>query len=153
MNSNSVNTNPRLPVKQLYIFLTACALIILSSSLDVMIRVKDLNLFDQWRLASGIEADLNDLFNAYVTISLSIYFFKIIVPIIFGIYSYFAYKKIRVNQLFVFIWTVLNLGGLAYVLVERQYGSVFFYLSAVGYLINVITLLSLMDVIKLKNSK
>ncbi|OJV64467.1 MAG: hypothetical protein BGO41_12685 [Clostridiales bacterium 38-18] len=153
MNSNSVNTNPRLPVKQLYIFLAACALIILSSSIDVMIRVKDLDLFDQWRLASGIEADVNDLFNAYVTISMSIYFFKIIVPIIFGIYCFYAYKKIRVNHLFVFIWTVLNLGGLAYVLVERQLGSVFFYLSAVGYLINVIMLISLMDVIKLKNSK
>lgn len=152
MNTNT-NTNTPLPIKKLYILLISCALIIVSTSLEVMFRVKDLSLFSQWIIDNQITGDSSVYLNQYVSVCLSAFFTKIIIPVTFGIYTYIAYIKIRINQLYVFIWTVLNLGGLAYIVVEWQLGSVFFYLSILGYVVMLFTLLSLIDLIQEYKSK
>lgn len=148
-----MNTNTKLPTKKLYLILLSCALIIFISSLETMIKVKDTMLFNDWVESNQLIGDNALLLNDYISINLSIFFSKIIIPVIFAIYTYYAYIKIRINQLYVFIWTVLNIGGLAYTVVELRLDSIFYYFNILGYVIMLLTLLSLIDVIRENKSK
>ena len=153
MNNAVMNSNVILPKKKFYILLIACSIIILMASLDVMFRVKDVSLFEKWLKATNSVGDPSDLLGIYVTANLSIFFTKIIVPAFFALYTYYAYVKIRINYLYVFIWTVLILGSIAFTVVEMQLYSVFFYIQLASYGIMVVTLLSLVDIIGNKKSK
>lgn len=153
MNSNAMNTNTKLPEKKLYIILISCAIIILAASLEVMIRVKDLALFEEWVKASQLVVDRSDLLSQYISLNLSAFFSKIIVPVTFGIYTYYAYIKIRINALYVFMWSVLSLGGLAYTIIELQLNSILYYVSILGYVVLLFTILSLVDTIRDEKSK
>lgn len=151
--NTSINTNTPMPSKKLYILLISCAVVIVTASLEVMFRVKDLSLFNQFLLDNNITGDPSLYLSHYISVCLSVFFTKIIIPVSFGIYTYFAYIKIRINQLYVFMWTVLNLGGLAYTAIEWQLDSVFFYVTILGYAVMLLTLLSLIDQIQEYKSK
>jgi len=153
MNSNAMNTNTKLPVKKLYIILISCAIIILTASLEVMIRVKDLAFFEEWIKVNHLIGDRSELLSQFISINLSAFFSKIIVPAMFGIYTYYAYIKIRINQLYVFMWSVLNLGALAYTVIEWQLNSVLYYVSILGYIVLLFTILSLAEIIRDNKSK
>ncbi len=148
-----MNTNTKLPTKKLYLILLSCALIIFITSLETMLRVKDSTLFDSWLSSNQLVGDKAQFLNDYISINLSIFFSKIMIPVIFAIYTYYAYIKIRINQLYVFIWTVLNLGGLAYTVIELRLDSIFYYINILGYIIMLLTLLSLVDIIRENKSK
>ncbi|GAB6109641.1 hypothetical protein [Fusibacter bizertensis] len=148
-----MNTNTKLPTNKLYLILFSCALIIFITSLETMFRVKDVMLYNHWVEANQLIGDKAQLLNDYISINLSVFFSKIIIPVLFAIYTYYAYIKIRINHLYVFIWTVLNLGGLAYTVVELRLDSVFYYINILGYVMLLLTLLSLIDVIREDKSK
>lgn len=145
----------RLPKKQLFIILIVSLGIILSICLDTMIRSKDINLFNEWLIKLeyiiGSELEYSEYFNSYIAINLSQLFLKVIIPMAFSIHSYFSFTTLRVNKLFVFIWTVLLLGGLAYVAVELNLYSIFYYINIIGYIILLGTVLSLIEKIDESN--
>ncbi len=147
------NNNTKLPTQKFYILIIACSVIIFSASLDVMLRVKDAALFNQWIETNALVGDETQLLSHYISIHLSVFFTKIIIPVLFGIYTYFAYTKLRINQLYVFMWTVLNFGGLAYTAIEMNLSSIFYYVSIIGYAVMLITILSLVDLIRENKSK
>jgi len=145
-----LNTSVKLPKKQFYILIAALGVVIFALSIEVMIRAKDILLYDEWyreAVAVGLLAGYEESFGVYLSLNLSDFFFKAIVPMMMGVYSYFAYVKIRVNKLFVFIWTVLLVGAAAYVAVGRNFSSVFYYIILAFYIVSVITVLSLIKVI------
>jgi len=149
----NTNTNTPIPLRKFYVLLITCSLVIVTASLEVMFRVKDLSLFNQWLAENNLVGESSFYLSQYISVCLSAFFTKIIIPVSFGIYTYFAYIKIRINQLYVFMWTVLNLGGLAYTVVEWQLGSIFFYITILGYVVMLLTLLSLIDQIQEYKSK
>lgn len=148
-----MHTQVKMPIKQLYIILIACALIILLSSIDVLVRVKDITLFEEWIKKHALNADTSELLNQYVGLNLSLFFMKIIIPVSFAIYSYVAYVKIKINMLYILIWSILNLGGLAYTAFDRQSINAIYYVIIVCYVLLVLTLLTLVDVIRESKSK
>lgn len=137
----------KLPLHKLYGILFTLAVLILLQSLEVMIRVKDVAMFDQWILSNkGIfemTQDREEMFRVYVTSNLSLYFMKIIIPIGLGIHSYLAYSRLRVNGLFRFIWVTLILGSAAYTLIGMHSNNLFFYLYILIYTIVTFVLLSI----------
>ena len=135
-----MNAYTKLPSKSLYRMLTACVVIVISLSLQTMIQVKDVALYRIWAQNIGIS---NESFSAYVTVHLIQFFIKMIVPVMFSVYAYFAYTHIRINYLFVFIWSVLLIGGFLFVLTEMNFSSVFYYLSLLGYAVLIFNVLSL----------
>lgn len=143
----------KLPKKHANIILIAICVLLLSITLDTMMRVKDSLLFEAWYgqlLNEGVTIDREMGFSMYVTSNLSRYFFFILVPMAMGIHTFFALIKFRINKLFVFIWTVLMAGGLAYTVFEVALASIFYYLNIGLYIIVIITLLSLISVINQK---
>ena len=143
--------NEKIPKSKYYCILILTSIIIFSISIESMFRVKDLSLFENWIAMNNISVnndyDLSQAFNSYLILILSSMFLKIIIPASLSIYSYFAYTHIRINKLFVFIWTVLLLGGLAYELVSFNIGSVFFYINIIAYIFLIITIISLNSII------
>ncbi|MBI9011132.1 MAG: hypothetical protein JEZ08_02800 [Clostridiales bacterium] len=143
-----MDSETKLPKKHMYIILVSLSFMMLSMSMETMMRVKDLAMFESWLVAQpemGLARDNG--FDIYVTLQLSRYFQMVIVPMALGIHTYFAYAKIRISKLFVFMWTVLLGGGIAFLVVEKQFGSIFFYVNIGVYMILLITILSLLSVI------
>ncbi len=142
----------KLPKKHLYIIILTLGFIIFLLSLEVMMKVKDINMFNNWLKDNKQYTIANlenvDLFNTYISINLSLYFQRIIVPIGLGIHTYLAYVKLRINKLFVFIWTVLLIGSILYTVVGLKNLAVFSYMYIGLYIIVIFTVLSLMTVIE-----
>ncbi|GAB6089799.1 hypothetical protein [Spirochaeta dissipatitropha] len=113
----------------------------------MLFYVKDLEFFHAW-LADADMALAEQSFDMYVTARLSQYMMKLVIPFAFAIYSYASYKLIRVNTLFVFMWSVLILGGLAYNITGLELRTVFFPAYIVLHLILLLTNLSLVQVIR-----
>ncbi len=135
-----------MPKKHMYIILFTVASVILFASIEVMIKVKDLTLYETW--ANNTIGITESSFNIYVTAQLSAYFTKIIIPMILGVYTYFTYIKIRMNSLFVFMWSILIIGSFGYNISDLNYGSIFFYGYIFGYLVLLMTVLSLLQIIQ-----
>ena len=147
-------SNIKMPKSKFNIILIFTSMIIFSISMEAMIRVKDISLFQNWIEAKDIlinnEIELEEAFNSYLVLILISMFIKIVVPMALSIHSYFAYTRIRINKLFIFIWIVLLLGGLAYELVGLNIGSIFFYINIIIYIVLIITIFSLNSVIDLQ---
>ncbi len=130
-------------------------MIIAFSSIEVLMRVKDGNLFEAWQQAVISSGDYDTGFtpgmDEYVGVEMFKYIFKIIIPMGFGLLTFLTYKKLRLNRLFVFIWSVLLLGGLAYTFFELNFASIFYYLIIAGYLVLIVTVLSLSN--EISNTK
>lgn len=144
----------KLPKKQLYGILVCCAIIIFCASLEVLFRVKDLDMFYAWLSfqADGATDPTLSSFNTYVGLQLGAYFMQIIIPMCYAIYSYFAYLKIRINHLFVFIWAILALGSLGYSSLGSGLNSVFIYIYIPAHLGLLYFTLSLTQVIREQTS-
>lgn len=150
-----MENNARLPLKQLNIILIASAAIIFSSSLEVLIRVKDSGLFEVWKenalLAGYFTQNMPPTFDDYVVGEMFRYMFRIIIPIGFSLFSYYTYRKLRLNRLFIFVWSVLLLGGMAYTFFELNFNSIFYYIVLIGFVVMLITVLSLNE--EIRNNK
>lgn len=138
-----------LPKGKLYLLLVTCAVVIFAASMEVLFLVKDADMYGLWAAAMremqpGQPASQFS-FDNYVATNLFQYFLRILTPVVLGIHAYFASVKLRVNNLFVFIWAVLLAGGAAYALIGANVYSVFFYLIMAGYAILFITVISLHD--------
>lgn len=137
----------KLPLQKLYWILISLAVLVLLQSVEVMIRVKDVLVFEQWLEGNKdlfeMTQSREELFRIYVTSNLSLYFMKIIIPIGLAIHSYLAYSRLRVNGLFRFIWLTLILGSAAYTLVGMQSNNLFFFLYILIYSIVTFVLLSI----------
>lgn len=143
----------KMPKKQFYIILIVVAILIMFSSMEVLMKVKDLALFDEWK-NEAITLGLNDVnFDIYVSSQMSNYFAKIIIPVIFAIYTFFSYTKLRINTLFIFMWSVLILGSLGYSISDFNTHSLFFYGYIIGYAVLFFTVLSLLQIIQDSKSK
>lgn len=136
-----MNSYTKLPKNKLYGILGSCAFIIMIASLEVLTIVKDIQFYNEWVQLIGNELAAD--FNTYVGLQISLYFSKIILPMSLSLYALLAYSKIRINSLFVFMWSVLSLGSLAYSLMGFNFYSVFFYGFIIGYFVLLITILSL----------
>lgn len=140
----------KLPKKNLMMILISSSVIILMCSIEVMIMTKDMGIYQSWlQTISDQVQGLSDaeVFSAYLTVQLSRYFLKVIVPVMVSVHSYYSYVKLRINKLFVFVWVVLTGGEIAYHLSAVNLQSVIFYISLFSYLFLIFSILSLNAVI------
>ncbi len=139
-----METNTKLPKKHFYLIVVSCAVLIFLESLQVLMRVKNPDGYTLWQqLAVG-----DTSFPVYVASEMSYFLMKVLTPMMLGVYAYIAYTKMRIGQLFVFIWTVLMMGGLAYTVIEWDITSGIYYIKLATYLLSIGSILSLIRVIK-----
>lgn len=131
----------KLPTKNLYAIILASGFIIFFSSLEAIMAAKDSRLYDAWAMKAGSGADLG----LYISAVFMTYFLKIMIPAALSVYTVASRKSVGVSSLFVFIWSVLVVGGGAYAFIGRNTSSVFFYLVMAGYAILLLSVLSVSD--------
>lgn len=126
----------RLSKKNFYILVSLSGIIILLSSFEAILKVKDYELFLMWAKDNFPQQSIDQLlFNTYVTSELSIYLIKVLIPISISIMAFFALTRIRYSKIFVYVWIVLAMGGFAYTLFDLNLRSVFYYSILLLYIL------------------
>ncbi len=74
-----MDSSTKLPQKYLYLILILCSIIIFSNCIEVMINVKDINIYREWlnklkELGETIVEDV-DYYQLYVSANLSHFFY------------------------------------------------------------------------------
>lgn len=124
---------------EFYPILVLCGLIILIASIQVLMQTKDKELFHIWLRLNYANAHYNkSLFQEYIAINITIYYIKIISPLIILLTSSLTIKKFPLTSFYLYMWIILSFGGLAYNLVGFNFNSVFFYFNIVLYIILII---------------
>ena len=128
-----------MPKGTFYTIVAICAAIIMMTSMEMLIKAKDTDLFNMWLSTSNLGEDAlsqtpKELFSTYLNVCISTFFIRIITPMAVAIHSYFTFTKLRVTKLFVAIWVVIIIGAFALTFLGEQFYSIFFIGSAIGYL-------------------
>ena len=115
-----------------YTIVTICSLIIMLTSLEILIKAKDAELFNMWLFSSNLGEDLltkttDELYSTYLNICMATFFIRVITPMAVAIHSYFTFTKLRVNKMFVIIWSVIIVGAfvLTFNILYRMYNRLF----------------------------
>lgn len=137
-----------MPKSMFYIIVSICSAIIMLTSIDMLLRTKDVGLFNMWLSNTNFNDTFlmqtkEELFSEYIQMNVSLFLVRVITPIGLGIHTYFTLTKLRVNKLYVMLWTLITIGAFIVTTIGEQYYSIFFILSGVGYLGIIIVMISL----------
>lgn len=137
-----------MPKSMFYIIVAICSAIIMLTSIDMLLRTKDVGLFNMWLSNTNFNDTFlmqtkEELFSEYIQMNVSLFLVRVITPIGLGIHTYFTLTKLRVNKLYVMLWTLITIGAFIVTTIGEQYYSIFFILSGVGYLGIIIVMISL----------
>ncbi len=137
-----------MPKGTFYTIAAICAVIIMLTSLEMLIKAKDAELFNMWLTNENLSEDLltqttNQLYSTYLNVCMATFFIRAITPMAVAIHSYFTFTRLRVNKLFVVIWSVIIVGAFALTTLTEQFYSIFFIGSGIGYLALILTMIYL----------
>ncbi|MBS5939535.1 hypothetical protein E5347_15295 [Clostridium sartagoforme] len=139
-----------------YLIVGLCAVIIMSYSLEAFAKAKDIGLFENWLNNPNLNIDrsqsMDESYSLYLTTILSVFFIRIITPVALSLNTYFAFIKLKVNKLFILIWTILIIGLFALTLIGEAYFSLFLIISGICYLGILVTLMYLWKEINNENN-
>lgn len=138
-----------------YLIVGLCAVIIMSYSLEAFAKAKDIGLFEIWLNNPNLNIDrrqsMDESYSLYLTTILSVFFIRIITPVALSLNTYFAFIKLKVNKLFIFIWTILIIGLFVLILIGETYFSLFLIINGICYLGILVTLMYLWKEINNEN--
>ncbi len=133
--------------KKLYILLIIISILILVLSIEALMEVKDRALFLEWfdEVQSQEEASITEAeaFDTYVSGNILLYMLNLVIPLGFALHIFFAYQKAKINSLFIYLWFIMLMGGMAFTLISWNFQSLFYYIRMIAYLVLIATTLSL----------
>lgn len=133
--------------KKLYILLIAIGIMILALSMEVLMVVKDRALFLEWYeeiMASNPSAlSEEEAFDTYVSGQIFLYMLNLAIPVGLALHTFYSYVKKGINRLFIYLWTIMLLGGLAFTAISLNFDSLFYYIRIILYFVLIGTTLSL----------
>lgn len=136
-----------MPQRHYWIIVSCTALVIMLATLEVIVQVKNPDLFQLWLKEMALEQQAG-IFSIYLTAQLTHYAAIVMIPMTFALYTTFAANKLRINGLYIFMWTVLMLASLGYSVLGKTFNDGFLYAYGAVYGGIVLTVLSLVDVIR-----
>lgn len=127
-----------------YITIISIAIIIFTTSVDTLLNAKNVSSFQLWLKENSIDA-ANEAqhYQIYLGILMTEYFLKLIVPVIYGLQTYFAYVKSGVGIVYKAIWTVILGAILVVTVLNFNISSPAYYITAALYIVIIITLLNI----------
>ncbi len=125
-----------------YTLVISAAVIILSVSLDTLLRANSEVLYNGWLTENSyLTGSDEELYRVYLGSLMVDYFFRLIVPVVFGLQTYFAYVRSGVGIIFKAIWAVVLGGMLVVTLLNFDTASPVYYISCTAYVIIIVSLL------------
>lgn len=137
----------RMPMGHYWSLIGCTSAAIFIATLEVITKVKNPDFYQLWLTQMG-NPQIEGAFSVYLTVSLTHYAAIVIIPMTFAIYTTFAANKLRINGLYIFMWIVLMLASLAYSVLGKMLDDGFLYAFGVVYGGIVITLMSLVEVVR-----
>lgn len=142
-----------MPKGTFYTITLVCAAIILLTSIDMLFRAKDTALFEMWLSNPNINPDIlaqpeAEIYSTYLNMCIGTFIMRVITPMALAIHSYYTFTKLRVNKLFIAIWSVILIGAFILSSLGEPFYSIFFIGSAVGYIALIITMIYLWKCIR-----
>lgn len=126
--------------KLLAALLWPAALLVFLSSSEVLLTVKDADLFSAWVESGGTT------FDQYLLLNLFTYLFEILYPVAFSLYTIWALPRFGITRYYRIVWILLGVLSLFYKVVSFRWQSVYYYLNILLYFV----LLFKLAVFKLK---
>ena len=128
-----------------YTIVGICAAVIMLTSIEMLIKSKDIGIFEMWLSSANLGTDLlsqttEELYSTYLNVCMSTFFVRVITPMAVAIHTYFAFTKLRVNKFFVIIWIPIILGTFVLTSLGEKFYSIFFIGSGIGYLALIFTI-------------
>lgn len=122
-----------------YIIVGICGSIIMLTSLDMILRTKDIELFNMWLTNPSINAEVSvqtteELYSTYIQMCLSIFIVRVVTPMAIAIHTYFTFTKLRVNKLYVVLWSLVAIGSFILSSLGEPFYSIFFIMTGIAYL-------------------
>lgn len=111
------------PKEALKKVLLLTALIVFAGSLESLMFVKDLQLYEAWARGVGEGANFSD-YKALISIQLV---FNMTIPVLYALYVYFANKKIGYSDMSRWLWTLLLFYAEIMKILELRIRSIFWY--------------------------
>lgn len=137
-----------MPKNMFYLIVGICSAIIMLTSMDMLIRAKDTGLFDMWLANTNFSEEFltqtpEALYSEYLQMNISIFMVRVITPMAIGIHTYFTFTKLRVNKIYVVLWSFIAIATFILTSLGEQFYSVFFIMSGICYVILVGTMIHL----------
>lgn len=128
-----------MPKNIFYMIVGICSGIIMLTSMDILLRAKDTGLFDVWLANTNFSEEfLNQtpeaLYSEYLQMNISIFIVRVITPMSIAIHTYFTFTKLRVNKLYVVLWSFISIATFILTSLGEQFYSIFFIMSGIFYL-------------------
>lgn len=122
-----------------YIIAVICALLILSYSIEALVKVKDVEMFNKWHQETYPgEQILTTNFSTYLVGNMAEYFLKTALPTSIALTAYFAIGKSKSFGTMTFVWLVISSGGFIFHLLQLDFYSFFYYIGIVLYIILIV---------------
>ena len=134
--------------KVFYTIVGVCAVIIMLTSIDMLLRTKDVDMFNLW-LGSGsvpkefLSQSEEQLFATYLQMNLGMFIIRVITPVAVALHTYFTFVKLSINKMYVTIWSVIIIGAIALLVLGESYFSIFYIGSLIGHIALVIIMIYL----------
>lgn len=134
-----------MPKNIFYLIVGICSAIIMLTSIDILFRAKDTELFNMWLSNTNFSQEFlmktkEELFSEYLQMNISIFIVRVVTPMAIAIHSYFTFTKLRVNKLYVVLWSLIAIGTFLLTSLGEQFYSIFFIMSGICYLILIATM-------------
>ncbi|MBU3103259.1 hypothetical protein [Clostridium gasigenes] len=129
-----------MPKKIFYLIVGICSAIIMLTSIDIILRAKDTELFNMWLFKTNSSQEFlmkttEELFSEYLQMNISIFMVRAVTPMAIAIHAYFTFTKLRVNKLYVVLWSLISIGTFLLTSLGEQFYSIFFIMSGICYFI------------------
>lgn len=129
-----------MPKKIFYLIVGICSAIIMLTSIDIILRAKDTELFNIWLSKTNSSQEFlmkttEELFSEYLQMNISIFMVRAVTPMAIAIHAYFTFTKLRVNKLYVVLWSLISIGTFLLTSLGEQFYSIFFIMSGICYFI------------------
>ena len=129
-----------MPKKIFYLIVGICSAIIMLTSIDIILRAKDTELFNMWLSKTNSSQEFlmkttEELFSEYLQMNISIFMVRVVTPMAIAIHTYFTFTKLRVNKLYVVLWSLISIGTFLLTSLGEQFYSIFFIMSGICYFI------------------
>lgn len=125
--------------KHFYILVIFCSVIILLSSIELMIAIKDSTIFNKWLISNNLtQYPIEDTFVEYLNANLISYALRIIFPVSIGIGAFLTLTKFYINKTLVYVFLLLEIAGLSFTAIQRNFNSLFYFLILSLYVVLII---------------
>jgi hypothetical protein len=94
-----------------------------------MIAIKDSIIFNKWLISNNLtQYPIEDTFVEYLNANLISYALRIIFPVVLGISTFLTLTKFYINKTLVYVFLLLEIAGLSFTAIQRNFNSLFYFL-------------------------